>query len=180
MVNFCSYCNYSELLYALFHAWMHDYNFFTSPIWLSIILLYRIYRYVNLKPCITPLPEDGSGANITTWPARLHNPPERLQSIKIDAFVSRKDLFKAESKYWKEIIDSYLRSYWKKFKLRNVMDMRAGFGGYFFHSSCHDFFYFDILKNDLWVVILISLFWQICDSLDWQSTRLLGYECCSC
>ncbi|PWA70900.1 S-adenosyl-L-methionine-dependent methyltransferase [Artemisia annua] len=86
--------------------------------------------YVNLKPCITPLPEDGSGANITTWPARLHNPPERLQSIKIDAFVSRNDLFKAESKYWKEIIDSYLRSYWKKFKLRNVMDMRAGFGGF--------------------------------------------------
>ncbi|XP_024991653.1 probable methyltransferase PMT11 [Cynara cardunculus var. scolymus] len=87
--------------------------------------------YVDLKPCITPLPEDGSGANITTWPARLHNPPERLQSIKLDAFVSRKDLFKAESKYWKEIIDSYVRSlHWKKFKLRNVMDMRASFGGF--------------------------------------------------
>ncbi|XP_071732804.1 probable methyltransferase PMT11 [Rutidosis leptorrhynchoides] len=87
--------------------------------------------YVDLKPCISPLPEDTSGANITTWPARLHNPPERLKSIDIDAFVSRKDLFKAESKYWKEIIDSYVRSlHWKKFKLRNVMDMRAGFGGF--------------------------------------------------
>lgn len=87
--------------------------------------------YVDLKPCITPLPEDRSGANITTWPARLHNPPERLESIKIDAFVSRKDLFKAEAKYWKEIIDSYVRSlHWKKFKLRNVMDMRASFGGF--------------------------------------------------
>nr|XP_043619512.1 probable methyltransferase PMT11 isoform X2 [Erigeron canadensis] len=86
--------------------------------------------YVDLKPCITPLPEDRAGANTTTWPARLHNPPERLQSIKLDAFVSRKDLFKAESKYWREIIDSYLRSlHWKKWKLRNVMDMRAGFGG---------------------------------------------------
>ncbi|KAI3817773.1 hypothetical protein L1987_11571 [Smallanthus sonchifolius] len=87
--------------------------------------------YVDLKPCITPLPDDKSGANITTWPARLHNPPERLQTITFDAFVSRKDLFKAESKYWKEIIDSYVRSlHWKKFKLRNVMDMRAGFGGF--------------------------------------------------
>ncbi|KAJ9553423.1 hypothetical protein OSB04_017468, partial [Centaurea solstitialis] len=83
------------------------------------------------NPCLTPLPEDGAGANITAWPARLHNPPERLQSIKLDAFVSRKDLFKAESKYWKEIIDSYVRSlHWKKFKLRNVMDMRSSFGGF--------------------------------------------------
>ncbi|KAK1415540.1 hypothetical protein QVD17_31323 [Tagetes erecta] len=87
--------------------------------------------YVDLKSCITPLPEDKSGANITMWPARLRHPPERLQTITFDAFVSRKDLFKAESKYWKEIVDSYVRSlHWKKFKLRNVMDMRAGFGGF--------------------------------------------------
>ncbi|KAI3731110.1 hypothetical protein L1987_62293 [Smallanthus sonchifolius] len=87
--------------------------------------------YVDLKPCITPLPDDKSRANITTWPARLRNPPERLQTITFDAFVSRKDLFKAESKYWKEIVDSYVRSlHRKKFKLRNVMDMRAGFGGF--------------------------------------------------
>ncbi|XP_076961082.1 putative methyltransferase PMT11 [Bidens hawaiensis] len=87
--------------------------------------------YVDLKPCITPLPDDKSGANSITWPARLHNPPERIQSITFDAFMSRKDLFKAESKYWREIIDSYVRSlHWKKFKLRNVMDMRAGFGGF--------------------------------------------------
>ncbi|KAL8218141.1 hypothetical protein R6Q57_021514 [Mikania cordata] len=87
--------------------------------------------YVDLKPCITPLSEDKSGANITTWPARLHNPPERLLTITFDAFASRKDLFKAESKYQKEIVDGYIRSlHWKKFKLRNVMDMRAGFGGF--------------------------------------------------
>ncbi|KAL8257526.1 hypothetical protein R6Q59_029567 [Mikania micrantha] len=87
--------------------------------------------YVDLKPCITPLSEDKSGANITTWPARLHNPPERLLTITFDAFASRKDLFKAESKYQKEIVDGYIRSlHWKKLKLRNVMDMRAGFGGF--------------------------------------------------
>lgn len=37
----------------------------------------------------------------------------------------------AESKYWNEIIDSYVRAFrWKEYNLRNVMDMRAGFGGY--------------------------------------------------
>ncbi|CAA2992685.1 probable methyltransferase PMT11 [Olea europaea subsp. europaea] len=88
-------------------------------------------RYVDLKACITRLPEEGYGSNITTWPARLHNPPDRLQSIQIDAYMSRNELFRAESIYWKELIESYVRAlHWKKFKLRNVLDMRAGFGGF--------------------------------------------------
>lgn len=89
-----------------------------------------IFRYVDLKACITRLPEDGSGTNVTNWPSRLQNPPDRLQSIKLDAYISRKELFRAELKYWSEIIESYVRAmHWKKFKLRNVLDMRAGFGG---------------------------------------------------
>ncbi|KAJ8747350.1 hypothetical protein K2173_012930 [Erythroxylum novogranatense] len=76
--------------------------------------------YVDLKACITRLPEDGYGANVTTWPA----------SIQIDAYIARKELFKAESKYWYETINGYIRAWhWKKFKLRNVLDMKAGFGG---------------------------------------------------
>ncbi|XP_057979926.1 probable methyltransferase PMT11 isoform X2 [Malania oleifera] len=87
--------------------------------------------YVDLKACISRLPDNGYGANVTTWPARLQNPPARLQSIQMDAYISRKELFKAESKYWNEIIASYVRSlHWKKIKMRNVMDMRAGFGGF--------------------------------------------------
>ncbi|OIT38581.1 PREDICTED: probable methyltransferase PMT11 [Nicotiana attenuata] len=87
--------------------------------------------YVDLKACITGLPEEGYGANITTWPSRLHDPPERLQSIQLDAYISRKELFRAESRFWKEIIESYVRAlHWKNFKLRNVLDMRAGFGGF--------------------------------------------------
>lgn len=97
-------------------------------------------RYVDLKTCITGLPENGYGANITTWPARLQTPPDRLQSIQMDALLSRNELFKAESRYWNEIIESYVRAlHWKKIRLRNVMDMRAGFGGYYinviFYSS---------------------------------------------
>ncbi|KAK6938352.1 putative S-adenosyl-L-methionine-dependent methyltransferase [Dillenia turbinata] len=60
--------------------------------------------YVPIKACITPIPESGSEyrANVT-WSVRLHNPPIRLQSIRIDSYIARKELFKAESKYWYEI-----------------------------------------------------------------------------
>ncbi|XVE55258.1 hypothetical protein DITRI_Ditri03aG0144800 [Diplodiscus trichospermus] len=86
--------------------------------------------YVDLRACITQLPANGYGSNVSTWPARLHNPPDRLQSIEMDAYISRKEIFRAESKYWNEIIDSYVRAFrWKDMKLRNVMDMRAGLGG---------------------------------------------------
>ncbi|KAG4934950.1 hypothetical protein JHK85_049869 [Glycine max] len=87
--------------------------------------------YVDLKACISELPKNGYGANVTEWPARLQTPPDRLQSIKLDAFTSRSELFRAESKYWNEIIASYVRVlHWKEIRLRNVMDMRAGFGGF--------------------------------------------------
>lgn len=86
---------------------------------------------MGLKPCITRLPENGYGANLKTLAdERLLEPPDRLQSIKIDASISRKEIFKAETKYWIEIIDGYINAYhWKDLKFRNVMDMRAGFGG---------------------------------------------------
>lgn len=80
------------------------------------------------------MPKNGYGANVISWPARLQTPPDRLQSITLDAFISRKELFKAESRYWNEIIAGYVAAlHWKKMKLRNVMDMRAGFGGYCFY-----------------------------------------------
>ena len=108
-------------------------------------------RYVDLKACITRLPENGYGANVTTWPARLQTPPDRLQSIQMDAYISRNELFKAESRYWNEIIESYVRAlHWKKFRLRNVMDMRAGFGGYYINFM----FYSSIL---IFVIHLSSL-----------------------
>ncbi|CAL0307625.1 unnamed protein product [Lupinus luteus] len=106
--------------------------------------------YVNLKACISQLPENGYGANVTRWPERLQTPSDRLQSIKIDAFISRKELFKAESKYWNEIIEGYVRAlHWKKMKLRNVMDMRAGFGGFAAALIDH--------KLDSWVMNVVPV-----------------------
>ncbi|KAK1355289.1 Methyltransferase [Heracleum sosnowskyi] len=87
--------------------------------------------YVDLKACISRLPEAGYGTKVTKWPARLYDPPDRLQSIQIDAYLSRKELFKAEFNYWNETIASNVRVlHWKNFKLRNVLDMRAGYGGF--------------------------------------------------
>ncbi|KAK7275597.1 hypothetical protein RIF29_16716 [Crotalaria pallida] len=106
--------------------------------------------YVGLKACISQLPSSGYGANVTKWPARLHQPPDRLQSIKLDEIISRAELFKAESKYWNEIIDSYVRVFrWKEYNLRNVMDMRAGFGG--FAVALHDF------QIDCWVMNVVPV-----------------------
>ncbi|KAK9167293.1 hypothetical protein Scep_002484 [Stephania cephalantha] len=106
--------------------------------------------YVGLKACITPLPENGYGANLTAWPERLHNPPDRLQSIEFDAYMSRKELFKAESGYWYDIIESYVRAYrWNTLNLRNVLDMRAGFGG--FAAAMLD------LKIDCWILNVVPV-----------------------
>jgi hypothetical protein len=63
-------------------------------------------------------------------------PPKRLQGVEMDAYSSKNELFKAETKFWDDIIDGYIRIFkWRKFKVRNVMDMRAGFGGYFSQIS---------------------------------------------
>lgn len=99
------------------------------PLILTLLVLFG--RNVNLKTCITQLPENGYGANVTTWPTRLHSPPDRLFSIKMDAELSRREIYKAESKFWHEIISGYVGAFhWKELNLRNVMDMRALYGGY--------------------------------------------------
>nr|GMC59249.1 probable methyltransferase PMT11 [Ipomoea batatas] len=87
--------------------------------------------YVDLKACITQLPEEGYAANVSTGPERLHYPSDRLKTIQLDAHISREELVRAESRYWRDIVKSYIqRLGWDKFQLRNVLDMRAGFGGF--------------------------------------------------
>lgn len=103
-------------------------------------------RYVELKACITRLPDNGYGANVSTWPERLVTPPDRLQSVKIDAYISRNELFRAEMKYWIEIVSGYVRVFrWKKMRMRNVLDMRAGYGGWvtvWCISNCYNGWFF--------------------------------------
>lgn len=104
--------------------------------------------YVNLEPCISRLPDNGYGANVTNWPARLHYPPDRLFSIKMDAEKSRKEIYKADSKYWNDIVSGYVNVFHlKDMGVRNVMDMKAGYGG--FAAALHD------LKVDCWVMNVV-------------------------
>lgn len=92
-------------------------------------------RYVRLKACITRLPDNGYGANVTLWPTRLHYPPDRLFTIEMDAYISRKDIYKADSKYWNDNVSGYVAAFHlKKLKLRNVLDMRALYGGYLLYT----------------------------------------------
>ncbi|XP_047323200.1 probable methyltransferase PMT11 isoform X2 [Impatiens glandulifera] len=106
--------------------------------------------YVPLKACITKLPENGYGGNVSLWPARLHNPPDRLFSIEMDAYTSRKELLKADTKYWNDIASGYVNVFhWKKLKTRNVLDMRAGYGG--FAAALHD------LGVDCWVMNVVPV-----------------------
>lgn len=83
-----------------------------------------------MKACITRLPENGYGSNITDWPDRLHSPPQRLFSIPMDAEKSRKELYKADSSYQKEIVSGYVNVFHlNQMNFRNVMDMKAAYGG---------------------------------------------------
>ncbi|KAJ3676685.1 hypothetical protein LUZ60_004097 [Juncus effusus] len=85
--------------------------------------------YTDLKACITPISEIGN--NVTSWPDRLNLAPERLQRVEMDSVIAKNELFRAETKYWDEIVDGYVRIFhWKELQIRNVMDMRAGFGGF--------------------------------------------------
>ncbi|XP_008219567.1 PREDICTED: probable methyltransferase PMT10 [Prunus mume] len=106
--------------------------------------------YVGLKACITRLPENGYGANVSTWPACLQDPPDRLQSIKLDAYISRKEIFRAEAKYWHEILAGYIGAYhWRELNFRNIMDMRAGYGG--FAAALQDY------GLDCWVMNVVPV-----------------------
>ncbi|XP_062225927.1 probable methyltransferase PMT11 isoform X2 [Phragmites australis] len=106
--------------------------------------------YVNLKACISRLPENGEGLTPIRWPARLMEPPKRLQGVQMDAYSSKNELFKAETKFWDDIVEGYIRVFkWRKFKFRNVMDMRAGFGGFAAALINH--------KLDCWVMNVVSV-----------------------
>ncbi|KAM7258508.1 hypothetical protein ACFE04_014249 [Oxalis oulophora] len=105
--------------------------------------------YVDMKACITPLPENGYGSNVSAWPARLHTAPDRLHSIQIESTIARNELFRGESKYWNEIVTSYVRVFWKKIKFRNVLDMKAGYGG--FGAALID------NKLDVWVLNVVPV-----------------------
>ncbi|CAA6655032.1 unnamed protein product [Spirodela intermedia] len=76
------------------------------------------------------------------------SPPDRLEGVEMDAYMAKDEIFMAETRYWTSIIEGYVRAFhWKKLQLRNVMDMRAGFGG--FAAAMID------LQIDAWVMNVV-------------------------
>ncbi|KAG0610431.1 hypothetical protein M758_7G064800 [Ceratodon purpureus] len=92
--------------------------------------------YVAMKACIHKLPTT-EGARATSWPAEW---PPRVDSTPSWLSPSEKGIygnpvveeFRADSEHWKRIIEkSYLQGLginWSS--IRNVMDMKAGYGGF--------------------------------------------------
>lgn len=89
------------------------------------------YRYVPLQSCITLIPENGFGGQVPEWPARLSSASRRLGSVAMDAGVARSQVIRADQRYWHAVVESYLRGLGlHKDQFRNIMDMRAMYGGY--------------------------------------------------
>eukprot|EP00850_Spirogloea_muscicola_P004051 SM000017S02791 [mRNA] locus=s17:207192:211823:- [translate_table: standard] len=81
---------------------------------------------VPMKACITPIP--AKKVALARWPMRLSAPPLRLA----DLGLSRKD-YRDDTAAWKARTDAYMAAvdaHVARDAVRNVMDMRAGLGGF--------------------------------------------------
>ncbi|KAJ7540990.1 hypothetical protein O6H91_10G039900 [Diphasiastrum complanatum] len=86
---------------------------------------------VPMKACITPIAEYnnfGKGNGLMPWPKRLNFPPPRLQELHINA-----NTFQRDTTVWRHRVELYwklLESQVQEDSIRNVMDMKAHFGGF--------------------------------------------------
>jgi hypothetical protein len=89
-----------------------------------------------MKPCIHKLPAT-EGARGTSWPAdwplRVDAAPAWLSAAEKGIYGKPvTEDYRLDTEHWKRIIDkSYLQGLgiqWSS--IRNVMDMKAGYGGY--------------------------------------------------
>ena len=100
-----------------------------------IITCYYMYRYIPLDTCLPPLPLPNQGSSYKwpeAWPKRLNSKPVSL-SNEADA----EELFHEDTKHWSALVsDVYLQGFTMNWsKVRNVMDMNAGYGGYNIKTS---------------------------------------------
>lgn len=88
------------------------------------------YRYVPLQACMHKLPADKTerGAKWPdVWPNRLQKVPYWLNNAE-DGKPSSKD-FATDSERWKNVVDELTNMGVGWSNVRNVMDMRAVYGG---------------------------------------------------
>lgn len=94
-----------------------------------------MFRYVPLQSCIHPVPVN-EGERGTRWPEewprRLQTPPYWLNRSQLGIYGKpAPDDFASDYEHWKRVLSkSYLKGLgisWTN--VRNVMDMRAVYGG---------------------------------------------------
>ncbi|MCO5546880.1 hypothetical protein L7F22_000317 [Adiantum nelumboides] len=86
---------------------------------------------VPMKPCISQLSrdkEDAHGTGLTAWPNRLTSPPPRLKDLAVS-----EERFQKDDIVWRSRVEYYwnqMSSEIEEHTFRNVMDMKAHFGGF--------------------------------------------------
>ncbi|XP_042517888.1 probable methyltransferase PMT19 [Macadamia integrifolia] len=91
--------------------------------------------YKKMEACITPLPKvkkitDISGGDLEKWPKRLNAVPPRIGSGEIEGTTIQD--FLQDNHIWNHRVSHYesLLKFLSAGKYRNVMDMKAGLGGF--------------------------------------------------
>lgn len=93
------------------------------------------FRYIPLQSCMhqVPVQESERGSQWPEeWPDRLHTPPYWLNKSQTGIFGKpAPDDFTSDYVYWKKVVSTvYMKDLgisWSN--VRNVMDMRAVYGG---------------------------------------------------
>ncbi|KAJ7944226.1 S-adenosyl-L-methionine-dependent methyltransferases superfamily protein [Quillaja saponaria] len=110
-------------------------------------------RYVPLKTCMHRVPIDEAERGTKwpeAWPSGLQTPPYWLNSSQMGIYgkPAPQD-FAADYEHWKRVVDKYYRSSmgitWSD--VRNVMDMRAVYGG--FAAALRD--------HPIWVLNVVNI-----------------------
>ncbi|KAJ7528527.1 hypothetical protein O6H91_15G007200 [Diphasiastrum complanatum] len=92
--------------------------------------------YVRMRSCLHKIPDSNSIHGIEwprDWPMRLEEPPTWLSAVPKGLYGKQAAAeFQSDNEHWKHIIEkSYLRGLGIKWEeIRNVLDMKAGYGGF--------------------------------------------------
>lgn len=135
-----------------------------------------------LQACVHRVPVDKAERGSQwpeAWPHRLQRPPYWLNSSQMGIYgrPAPQD-FTRDYKHWRYVVStSYMSGLginWSN--VRNVMDMRAVYGGYFtfFFPFSLFFLFVHPFKRD----VSSASYLQICGSFEGPAS--LGYECSEC
>ncbi|MCL7024798.1 hypothetical protein MKW94_030571 [Papaver nudicaule] len=109
--------------------------------------------YKKMEPCITPLPKVTdirtiSGGALEKWPIRLNAEPPRIRSgvgklVTVGNFYEDNKIWNGRVSQYAKVITSLSTG-----KLRNIMDMNAGLGGFAAALSKYPVWVMNVVPSD--------------------------------